>query len=279
MFVNKLPEKYKPISYNEDRAGYYHIYDPDTLQLVGPRGGYCSDYITDWFSGRYPVQGESSDLHKEIQKKKVFLFSIKVDSFSNSEEDQQFFRNLKRIETENDIKPTTIYLGTERLLFECDPIYMKYSHLTSFILKFYRDYSKYLFKFDDLLNKLPNSFLFKNKYLLEVCKNDTTYTGWVTTSLETHSNCGIFALKAEKIDPKLIINEKYEAIRKYQYELKKGTYTNYWQDLIKQLRLELINIENCKQDTTKFGLNTRFFTYLTLIEKHKKKQTKENVTV
>lgn len=271
MFVNKLPEKYKPISYNEDRAGYYHIYDPDTLQLVGPEGGYCSDYITDWFSGRYPVQGESSDLHKEIQKKKVFLFSIKVDSFSNSEEDQQFFRNLKRIETENDIKPTTIYLGTERLLFECDPIYMKYSHLTSFILKFYRDYSKYLFKFDDLLNKLPNSFLFKNKYLLEVCKNDTTYTGWAITSLESHGNCGIASLSPEQISCTKYIKEKKEQLRNYR-RLAAGGNTDYWNRLITNTKKDLLDLKNIIQSTANMGVNSRYFTYLTLVEDYKKQQ-------
>lgn len=272
MFVDKLPQKYNSIEFYSPSKGYYFIYDPDTFKPVGPRGLYCSDYILDWFSGRYPQDSDPKDIQKEIQKKKVFLFSAGVH-FLNTEEDKKCFENLERIETENGIKPTTIYLtGKGTLLFECDPIYTKYSHLTSFILKFYRDYAKPYYTFEELVNILPNSFLFKNKKLLEVCKNDTTYTGWAITSLESHGNCGIASLSPEQISCIRYIKEKEEQLRGYRRRAAGKAMTDYWNRLITNTEKDLLDLKNIMQSTANMGVNSRYFTYLTLVEDYKKQQ-------
>ena len=265
MFVTKLPKEYYKLDIAAEQLSKgYVLYHPETLKPFGFDGVSCSDYILDWFSNRY--QTTNNEDCRELTKQKVFLFSYGAIHGKSLNKYKKFFDTLNKIEILSGIPETHGYiLNGTHVFFECNSVYTKYSHLTSFILKLYRDHFPSCSKsLEEFLKNFSKSDLILKGKLLEVAKNDFTYTGWVSPLFEHHSNCGIVALIKEKKDLFKYLETEEDRINgniRYYNTLQNVTIRlKYLEDAtikktqIKELK-KLIESKNLKYT------NTRFATY------------------
>jgi hypothetical protein len=265
MFITELPKEYYKLNATAEsfRKGYI-LYHPKTLKPFGFHGIGCSDYILDWFSYRYETEGKEDC--KELTKQNVFLFSYGAIQGKNLDKHKKFFDTLNKIEALSGIPETHGYLlnGTH-VFFVCDSVYIKYSHLTSFILKLYRDHFQSCSEsLESLLKNHSKKDLISTGKLLEVAKNDFTYTGWVSPLLENHSNCGIDALRKEKIDIfdcfKQVTANVKENIRYYKTLENESLVLKYLNmEASKEAELKKLK-KLIKSKNLKYA-NTRFATY------------------